>query len=415
MLGALLLVPLTRGNALGYVAMLGALCGLAFIGDHAAYHAVLTMPSIAMLIAAFVLLAISVVVVSGLSNDTLVAFNFTPFLLAIPAYVVFLRARLARPAVSIAALAAGGAAVALVVAAFQHFAQGNDRPGGWELSPIHFADLAVILGFMGLGGLLVETPPRWAWLLWFGPLAGVLAGILSGTRSALLVAGGAAVLALIFLVRRYRPPVAIVLGVIAGVVALAVALDLIAPEVHLTRAFDVVGVLDQMLSAKQVSEFTVAVRLDQYQAALREIASAPLFGHGWREDVQAAVPYMSPATQAAYFQAHWGYIHDELLNFTAAMGLLGALAWVLLMAYPIVALVRAPRSPEPAARNYMTLVAWAGIVISGVSDVLFSTELTKTFYCFIPGAIVILCSESPPGLLAPSTVAASATAAEPVS
>ncbi len=97
------------------------------------------------------------------------------------------------------------------------------------------------------------------------------------------------------------------------------------------------------------------------------------------------------------------------------MGLLGALAWVLLMAYPIVALVRAPRSPEPAARNYMTLVAWAGIVISGVSDVLFSTELTKTFYCFIPGAIVILCSESPPGLLAPSTVAASATAAEPVS
>jgi O-antigen ligase len=322
--------------------------------------------------------------------------------LVIPANAVFLRARMGRPALAIAALSAGGALVALLVAGFQFVMLNNTRPGGWELSPIHFADLSVTLGFLGLGGLLVETPPRWALLLWLAPPAGLLAAILSGTRSALLVAAGEAILALVFFVRRYKLSVRVVLGAVIALIAIAVVMALLAPALHLSRAFDVVGVFEQLLSDQHVTDYTAGVRLDQYQAALKSIANAPIFGHGWRDQVQSALQYMSPASQRAYAIEHWGYIHDEFLSFSVGMGFFGALSWVLLTAYPIAALLRAPASDEPSARNYMTLVAWAGIVIGGLSDVLFNTELTKTFYCFIPGAIVILCSTRPLSLQHPA-------------
>ncbi len=403
-LGALLLVPLTHGNALGYVAMLGAVGGF-FVADRPTYRAVLAMPQTRILIVAFVLLAIAIVAVSGpFSHDTLVAFDFTPFLLVIPANAVFLHARIGRPALAIAVLSAGGAIVALLVAGFQFVVLDNTRPGGWELSPIHFADLGVTLGFLGLGGLLVETPPRWAALLWLAPLAGLVAAILSGTRTALLVAVVEAVLAVIYFVRRYRLPLRTTLGAIIALVAAAIIVSLLAPVLHLGRAFDVIGVFEQLFSDQRVTDYTAGVRLDQYQAALKAIANAPIFGHGWRDQVQSALQYMSPASQRAYAIEHWGYIHDEFLSFSVGMGFFGALSWVLMTAYPIVALVRAPQSSEPAARNYMTLAAWAGILIGGLSDVLFNTELTKTFYCFIPGAIVILCSTRPLSLQHPAVL-----------
>ncbi len=124
------------------------------------------MPQTRILIVAFwKLLAIAIVAVSGpFSHDTLVAFDFTPFLLVISGKRgLFSALAPAGPRSPIAVLSApGGAIVALLVAGFQFVVLDNTRPGGWELSPIHFADLGVTLGFLGLGGLLVETPPRWA-------------------------------------------------------------------------------------------------------------------------------------------------------------------------------------------------------------------------------------------------------------
>ncbi len=196
-----------------------------------------------------------------------------------------------------------------------------------------------------------------------------------------------AALAVIYFVRRYRLPLRTTLGAIIALVAAAIIVSLLAPVLHLGRAFDVIGVFEQLFSDQRVTDYTAGVRLDQYQAALKAIANAPIFGHGWRDEVQSALQYMSPASQRAYAIEHWGYIHDEFLSFSVGMGFFGALSWVLMTAYPIVALVRAPASSEPAARNYMTLAAWAGILsIGGLSAaVLFNTEgFTKTFPLFHP-------------------------------
>src|SRR5579862_5873683 len=80
---ALLVVPLTYGNAIGNVAILFGLACL-ITADRAGYREVFRMPHVWLLVASFVLLATSAVVFGGATRESLVAFDFVPLLLAIP-------------------------------------------------------------------------------------------------------------------------------------------------------------------------------------------------------------------------------------------------------------------------------------------------------------------------------------------
>src|SRR5690606_37376885 len=97
----------------------------------------------------------------------------------------------------IAVPAFSGAAGAAAIAAAEFTSTGTSRVGEWVANPIHFADLALLVGFLAvLGTLFGRGPGRWLFLL--APLLATVAVLLSGTRGALvaLVAMlGAAVLA----------------------------------------------------------------------------------------------------------------------------------------------------------------------------------------------------------------------------
>jgi O-antigen ligase len=391
-LGALLLVPLTYGNALGNAAMLVSLAAPLFLRDAAAYRTALGLPSVRLLLGAFACLAISVIAMSRSVNDALIVFDFAPFLLTVPVAALCLRARIPDAASRIAFLALGGAMIGLVVAAYQYFVERQPRPGGWELSPIHFGDLAVILGFLSLAAL-GKSGSRWRRICWAGPPVGVAAAVLSGTRGALVVAVVLAPVAVWHLWIVYRPRPIAVAGVAAAIFGLFLLLGGGALAFGIGRALDATGIVFDLLSGRRVVDLTAGVRLDQYQAAVRAFFDSPIFGHGWRHEIESALQYMSPATREAYRLGHWGYIHNDFLSFSVGMGVFGSVAWVLLFAYPVVAILEKPAYPGPSARIFLTLVVWLGILVSGLSDVLFKTELTRSFYCFIPTAIMILCRE----------------------
>jgi len=42
------------------------------------------------------------------------------------------------------------------------------------------------------------------------------------------------------------------------------------------------------------------------------------------------------------------------------------------------------------ATAYVVLVVWLGFLVGGLTDVLFRQELTKSFYPFIPSAILMM-------------------------
>ena len=379
----LMVVPLTYGNALGNLAIVLGIVAL-FVADRAAYAAVLGMPHIRLMIAAFASLAISIIVIGGATSESLIVFDFIPLLLAIPVSAVFVRAQISEAESKLPLLALLGAAVACSVALVQYFVLLNNRPGGWELSPIHFADLSVTLGFISVAGLMGKSTP-WRPIYALGPVIGVAAGALSGTRATLMVAAALFLLSLGFMAAQKAGRHALLLGLVA--IVLLVALVALGPSLGLYRALD----LGQLLGAREGNDVAFGFRLEQYQAAIKAFGDAPLFGHGWRHEVQSALQYMSDAARQDYLREHWGYIHDEFLSMSVGMGIFGSLAWVLLMSYPPVAVIWARRSGGlSAASTYMVLASWLGILVGGLTDVLFKTELTKTFYCFIPNAVLLL-------------------------
>ena len=380
---ALMVVPLTYGNALGNVAILLGLIAI-FVPDRAAYGQVLRLPHIRMLIAAFLLLGFSAVVFGGATKASLIAFDFTPFVLAIPVSAVFLRAPMPDANVRLPLIALAGTLVALAVALYQYVWLHASRPGGWELSPIHYADIVVSLGFMSLAGLIGRPSRLWP-LFAMGPVLGVVAGIMSGTRAVLFVAGVQFLLALWFILRERSRGQAI--AIVLAVLVIFGAILFLAPSLGFARILDFGGLLQTQPAQGEKFGF----RLEQYEAAVRSFVEAPLFGHGWRHQIESILPLMSPAAREQYAVEHWGYIHNDFLNMSVGMGIFGSLAWILLMGYPPVAVIWARRHGSLSASSvYLILTAWLGILLGGLTDVLFDTELTKTFYCFIPTAILML-------------------------
>jgi O-antigen ligase len=385
---SLLVLPPLHGNLLGYIAMGAAIIGLVAVWDLGAYREVFGRPWIWMIVGAYGCLAIAIVGVAKTAGETLTVVDFVPFLLVIPAAALFARARLAEPLSTIAALSLGGTLVSLAICLTQIALYHARRPGGWEMSPIHFGDFAVILGFLSLGGLLVPGA-RWRAMYWAGPAIGLVDGMLTGTRASLVVGVCLLPLAGYFVWRHGPGRRAALLLAGAVVVLLAVPLALSA-EGSVGRSLGAYQVIDQVAHGDEVTDSSAAYRLDQYTAAVRAFFDAPVFGHGWRDQVQSALPYMSAEGKAGYAREHWGYIHDEFLSLAVGMGVFGILAWLLLMAYPIVAVRTAPRDAESAARTYLGLAVLVGIGVSGLTDVLFMTELPKVFFGFLPAAIILL-------------------------
>ena len=258
--------------------------------------------------------------------------DFFPLVLVIPAAALFLRARIWQGPLILSTLALFGTVAAVTVCIVRGLIGGFGRTGAWELSPIYFADMAMIAGFMALAGQMSSTA-RWRWLYWLGPVLGLVASILAGTRGALLVGASLIPVALFYLWRGRRPGCAALLAVVACVVLL-VAITALAAVVGLGRTFQATSVLQELLTGKRVSDLSVFFRLDMYQAAFRAIPSEPFFGYGWSHQFEHILPFMSPAGQDEYQREHWGYVHNEILSLVIGMGVLGVVGAVLLFAAP---------------------------------------------------------------------------------
>ncbi|MEQ1769194.1 MAG: O-antigen ligase family protein [Devosia sp.] len=389
---SLLILGFNRGNAFAYPALLLALAGLLVRPWRATYAGLFAEGWLWMLPAAFGLVMLSAFATARIPYELLDWVYFLPLLLAVPAAAVFARTRIQRPVLAFAALALGGTIMAMAVCVYRVARLGFGRIAPLQISPIHFADLVVIVGFMALAGLMAAKS-RWRWLFLLGPVLGLVCGGLSGTRAVVVVAAPLLLLAAIYLVRTGALRLRVLVGVVLGLIAAAVLLVLLGLAAGETRSLEAFGILSEIVSGKTLSDQSVAFRFDQYQAALKVIGDWHLFGVGRRHQFEYVLPYMSAAGQAQYAVEHWGYVHNDGLFLTVIAGLPGLAAYLLLMGYPLVALWRAPRDALAEPRAYLVLTFTIGFIISGMSDATFSTELPKTMFCMLPAAIVILCRE----------------------
>lgn len=261
----------------------------------------------------------------------------------------------------IALFALVGSFAAMALALIDSRLLGIGRAGQSVNNPIHFAAVSVVIGFIALAGLYaVNRFVRMAALL--GPLFGLVAAALSGSRGPLLAFPVMLVVVLLVLLfQRVNGRQAWVIT--AGLVVLGVGTLIWMWQSPLVSSVPGIGDVILYLRDGAVRDSSSGERAAMYQGGLRALMDSPWFGHGANFVGAAAELSANPATFPRY-----EHLHSDLLDFGALAGALGLAAYALFIA---AAPVSACRLVDPKNRGMAQLVAFpvaAGYLVLGLTN-----------------------------------------------
>nr|WP_314256173.1 O-antigen ligase family protein [uncultured Devosia sp.] len=386
LLATLLLWPFL-GNGAAYVALIMSIPAVAVGWNPTDGQRLLTSPALWAFWTGFLLLTAAFLFQPGWPSVTSVV-SFLVFALA-PLLMLAI-APLARIATlqHLAIVCIVGAALAALVGLLG-MAQGQERVTAPSFSPIHFAALAVTLGFMGLGLTLTSTS-RWRWLALAGPLLGFVASVASGTRAALVVGCALAlVYGLFWMQRRVMPlwqklmtPIVLAAGVVLVFYLASIA--------GFSRPFDALRATWGSFTGELGGDLSTAYRIEMYRGGWEAFIHSPLIGHGWSNQVAAALPFMSELGQTGYANEGWAYIHNDALSFAVAAGIMGVIAYGLFLAAPLLARKGHGHEGKWSLRTYLAAAFSIGIFVGGSTDVLFMVELPKFALVVVSAALIFL-------------------------
>ncbi|MDC9823608.1 O-antigen ligase family protein [Devosia sp. ZB163] len=402
-------LPCIAGRLTTYFIFLGALAALATPTIRDAFRARSSNPIDLLFVAAAALPSFAFMFTAEEPRDLLFAINFLPLLLAIPFRWQLERFASVDGAAMISWLSLAGASIALVVAFVQVVVLGLDRAGQPLMSAFHFADTALLLGFLAPAGLFVRgSATRTAWWLLAGPVIGTVAVLLSGTRGALLALPVLALLLFCFAfvqAKRRQFVVAIALG---GLVLGAAAL-VVAGQLGYSRAIDAFFASGQAVFGGEVDAPTKE-RLVMYWGAWQAFQHSPLVGYGWLDMVPAIIPYVPKdmvETMLGFRQ-----LHNGLISFAVGAGLPGIASFLILSVAPLVAVLRTPRDPQFAARLYMALTLCGGYAVFQLTIIMIGFEFHTVQYAFITMAILSLAAQPKHGAAGQSVPGKAAVGSE---
>ena len=267
---------------------------------------------------------------------------------------------------------------AFVGGTYEHYVIGVNRAGLGN-NPIHFASLAAMAGCMAMVGVVATASPwRFAFLL--GPVFALASTIVAGSRGplagAIAMAGVGTIVLLVWLWRETRFRVAVLACMARGVAAFA----------YLVGGGNT-RVSSLLHSGLDIFQFTGGpddVRAALYASALDVLQTSPIVGVGLGQIMVAAETHF-PDLVAGYRLEN---LHADWANFAAMAGGLGLLAWLLLLAAPLLLLL------DPTARKDRPVVLAAlllttGQLALGVSNAAFGILPQTTLYAAALGYALV--------------------------
>lgn len=384
-----------------YLALVAALASLVFTPDFAGLRSAIKDWGVRGMILSFLVLWISFLPSARSVDDVLAFVDFLALPVALPAAALLSRFASSRNVWIVAALATLGALAALAVGLYEVHVLGYARAqGNGNSSAIFFSGMAALLCFFSLLGLL-EGQSRWRWLFLFGNGAGAASIILGGTRGAMLAY---AVLLLVVVVSEMafrRRPLAQRLLTVA---AILISTILVAGLSDLGRVQSVATITAEVASQVSVSDTaTISVsdpatnaRLAIYHAAIQSFLDSPLYGHGWWNRFAAAVPYMGQLGFEAHARDNHAHLHNDILNFGSAGGLIAVLGYLILMASPIVGAIRSPRTQNWRLRVTAAVGLVGAYLVMGAVDTMFVFEIPKSMFVLCSAVILGFFLDAPP-------------------
>ena len=386
---ALLVILLTvygfAGQYAPYLALLPTILGVPYLIVVRKRPIKLDLPRVAMLLA-FGLLVLASLLSSQKSDDVLIMVNFIWLPLFIP--MDGLLSRLARSSapIIIGRLALAGVTAALLFALYQRFVLGMDRAGWLASDPIRIANTSIILGFLSLVGVFGDSGRRRV-IYFAAPLFAIGVAYLAGTRGAIVSAAVIAVVSAFMLVRRPR----IAIAVAAGLAVIGAAALLIAAALHVPRVDSLVATIGQLLSGETVTDTSAQIRLAMQRAGWAAFLDSPWVGHGWQRIMTATIPHLPLAEE--HILDGQPHLHNDIANFAVAGGVMGLVAYAVLLLTPLVAALRSVRDGLYRARLFGSTILTVSYATLGLDALMFGYEVHTALFCGLTAVFLGFCRE----------------------
>lgn len=228
-----------------------------------------------------------------------------------------------------ASICLAGSLIALLGGTYEHFALGVYRPGLGN-NPIHFASLAAMSGCLAMVGVVSSNAP-YRYFFLCGPVFGLGCVAIADSRGPMLGALAMSAVGILMLAiwlwqdRLFRIAVLITTGVAASAVGYLVA----------SGNGRVVGIIKNGLDIFRFTGGSDDIRAALYASAVEVLKTSPLAGVGLGQ-IMVTAETMFPDLIAG---TGLDNLHADWANFAAMAGMLGLLAWLLLLAAPLLLLL----------------------------------------------------------------------------
>jgi O-antigen ligase len=385
------------GNGMAYFVMVMGLCAIVWsLIRHQPIWRLHEQPSRLMFLLAWVLIAIAFALTAHSPAEFKYAGNFLMFFFFV-AISTFL-GRFAAPGnlERVTTLALAGSVLSVLVAMFQSLVLKEPRAFGFGSDPIWSAQAALIVGFISAAGWLTEKPllPRVLYLL--GPILAVVSTFLTGSRGPLLAAPALALLVILLAGARARL-IFIGLAIVVGLVTLGLHVLFLS---SFDRVLSIDSALRNILSTGAVTDPSAAARMIFWRIGLAAFLASPLVGYGWEHFRDAAYAYLPDHGKAfdAGFAGLAGnlHLHADILDLGVSAGMLGLIAYALVIGAPIVDALTSPRDSQFAGRRLAALTLSIGYFCCGLTYLMFGFEFHTTLYTVLAAILLSFCRDAPP-------------------
>lgn len=359
-----------------YVALAAALVALLVYGWRE--RAALVHPTSLAIVVAIILVTAAIPLVYRGPQDALATLLILPMLSTIALGMLARPARWVPGPSAFAVICLVASLIALLGGAYEYFVLGIYRPGLGN-NPIHYGSLAAMAGGLALVGVVGGTSP-WRYLFLLGPVFGLSAAVVADSRGPMLGAVTMSVVGVLLLASwlwretLFRMALLISASIAIGGVAYLIG----------SGNDRVAGILESALDIFRFTGGSDDIRAALYASAVEILQTSPFVGVGLGQIMDTAermFPELLVGTGLENLHADWA-------NFAAMAGVLGLLAWLLLLAAPLLLLldIRA-RQDRPTVLGAVLLST--GQFILGVSNATFGILPQTTIYAVALGYFLV--------------------------
>lgn len=272
----------------------------------------------------------------------------------------------------------GAAAIALTGGLYEHFVLGAYRPGLGN-NPIHYGTLAAMSGCLAMIGVVAGVSP-WRYLFLLGPVFGLAATIVSGSRGpmmgALAMTGIGIAILVIWLWRERLFQLAMLAGIAVGAATTVYLLG--------SENMRVAGLFDSALDVFRFTGGSDDIRAALYTSALQILRDSPIVGVGLGQ-IMVTAETMFPEL---VIKAALDNLHADWANFAAMAGGLGLLAYLLLLSAPLL-LLASPKARKDRPLLLGAIVLTTGQLTFGVSNATFGILPQTVIYAVALGYLLV--------------------------